>query len=209
MIKLLAHRGKWKTKKQQNTKQSIIESIKDGFGVETDLRDRGGRLVIAHDLPDSNSWAVESCFPLFPPVNSRVCFALNIKSDGLHGLVESFVKQLPFNYFLFDMSIPDTLGYLRKGLNVFTRQSEYEPEPAFYEDVKGVWLDCFDLVWYNADLIEQHAKKDKEVVIVSSELHGRPHLSHWALLKEWGVHKSDNYYLCTDFPDQAEVFFYE
>jgi hypothetical protein len=41
------------------------------------------------------------------------------------------------NYFLFDMSVPDALVYIRQGgFNVYTRQSEYEKEPSFYSEAK-------------------------------------------------------------------------
>jgi len=60
--------------------------------------------------------------------------ALNVKADGLQPMVKDLLQEFDIRrYFMFDMSIPDTLQWLASGLNVFVRQSEYEPSPALYD----------------------------------------------------------------------------
>ncbi|EOW0926690.1 hypothetical protein ACN2DH_001486 [Campylobacter upsaliensis] len=42
MIEILAHRGFWREKNEQNTLASLAKAFDMGFGIETDLRDGGG-----------------------------------------------------------------------------------------------------------------------------------------------------------------------
>jgi len=48
------------------------------------------------------------------------------------------------NYFVFDMAVPDGIIYARLNMTTYTRQSEYESVPPFYELAEGVWLDEFN-----------------------------------------------------------------
>lgn len=41
-MKLLAHRGFWQEKEEQNSLIALQKSFEMGLGIETDLRDRGG-----------------------------------------------------------------------------------------------------------------------------------------------------------------------
>jgi len=105
------------------------------------------------------------------------------------------------------MSLPDTLHYLRAGMPVFVRLSEYEPENALLARASGVWLDAFESEWWTPELVRGLCARGKSVAIVSPELHGRPHEALWERLKmlEPGVH--EKLMLCTDFPDAAASFF--
>ena len=51
-MQILSHRGLWKSKNEQNTKQSFEISLEKNFGIETDVRDYNGELVISHDMPE-------------------------------------------------------------------------------------------------------------------------------------------------------------
>ncbi|MDL0110362.1 MULTISPECIES: hypothetical protein [Campylobacter] len=42
MIEILAHRGFWREKNEQNSLASLAKAFEMGFGIETDLRDGGG-----------------------------------------------------------------------------------------------------------------------------------------------------------------------
>ena len=69
--------------------------------------------------------------------------ALNVKSDGLQlGIKNSRLSQVS-DYYCFDMSVPDTLGYKKTLLPYFTRFSDIEPHASLLEDASGVWLDNF------------------------------------------------------------------
>ena len=41
-MKLLAHRGFWQKKEEQNSLIALQKSFEMGLGIETDLRDTGG-----------------------------------------------------------------------------------------------------------------------------------------------------------------------
>ena len=42
-------------KNEQNKLVAFKRAINSGFGIETDIRDFNGKLVISHSLPDTNS----------------------------------------------------------------------------------------------------------------------------------------------------------
>ena len=46
-IKILAHRGFWKEETEKNTKIAFERAFNSGFGIETDLRDIKGEIVIS------------------------------------------------------------------------------------------------------------------------------------------------------------------
>ena len=48
-INIIAHRGLWKKKRDQNTIKSLVKAIDSGFGVELDLRDYKNDIIISHD----------------------------------------------------------------------------------------------------------------------------------------------------------------
>ncbi|EOZ3523633.1 hypothetical protein Q9Q49_06045 [Campylobacter upsaliensis] len=49
-MQILAHRGFWREKKEQNSLASLAKAFEMGFGIETDLRDGGGGGVIFYFL---------------------------------------------------------------------------------------------------------------------------------------------------------------
>lgn len=57
---ILAHRGLWHVVEQKNTLSSLTDAVSKGFGIETDIRDYQERLVISHNIADSNSPDLES-----------------------------------------------------------------------------------------------------------------------------------------------------
>lgn len=210
-MRLIAHRGFWIEPEERNTLSAFKRALQHGYGIETDLRDAHGGLVVSHDPPATGALSAREFFALCLDHPVAVPHALNIKSDGLHALLDAEMKGWTGErYFLFDMSVPDSLGYLRKGVPTFVRSSEYEvPAAQLLALAKGVWLDAFEGVWYGRALIENLFSQGKEVCIVSPELHRRAHLDHWESLKRWGVHRHPDALLCTDFPSEAEEYFHE
>lgn len=204
-MQFLAHRGFWIDPAEKNTPLACRRAFEHSFGIETDLRDFQGEIVISHDIPTEKSFTFEAFLQLYVQF-SPTCLALNVKADGLQTEVELLLSKYKVkDYFLFDMSIPDTLGYLAKNLIVFTRHSEYEPNPALYESAQGVWLDEFKGHWLHRTIIEQHLNQGKKIAIVSPELHKRSYQTEWA---DYAWLKSNpNAYLCTDFPLDAQRFF--
>lgn len=208
-MKIISHRGYWKTDEEKNKLISFDRSFKLGFGTETDIRDYNGELVISHDIPNENCMTLDFFLNMYKTSSESDLFlALNIKSDGLQLKLKEKLGEFGIeNYFAFDMSIPDTLGYLRNNMNTFSRHSEYEPIPAFYNESKGIWLDAFNLIWYDDKIILDHIRKGKKVAIVSPELHKRNHLELWEYLKINYLHQLEDIILCTDIPEDAIEFF--
>jgi hypothetical protein len=208
-MEIIAHRGTWNTIEQQNTLQSFYKSFEINVGIETDLRDLNGKLVISHNCPINGSVnSIDDFFLSYIKSKSINTLAINIKSDGLQDLLDKKLNEHKIkNYFVFDMSIPDTLGYIKKNLKIFTRQSEFELEPIFYDQSIGVWLDSFDSTWFDASLISKHLENGKKVAIVSPELHKREKNELWHMLKEDNIFLNNNILLCTDFPLEAQIFF--
>ena len=207
-MKIISHRGYWNSKPEQNSIEALTYSLDSGFGIETDIRDFNGNLVISHDLPNKNSLALEHMFECYNERGSSLQLALNIKSDGLQfELMKLLEKYRIINYFVFDMSIPDFMSYASMQIKSYLRLSEYESDLSLYDQSKGIWLDSFDKIWYDKNLILQHSSLDKHICIVSDELHRRDHIYHWNFLFDEGIHLLDNITLCTDFPELAKLFF--
>ncbi len=205
---MIAHRGYWLDAHEKNSSVAFSRALEYGFGIETDLRDLNGRLVVSHDVPVDGALKANEFINLYKQYPVSAPMALNIKSDGLYRLVKDLIIQAGVtNYFVFDMPIPDTRGYFFEQIPVFTRLSEYETTPAFLDQSRGVWLDAFESQWYDEKVIHNLLGQKKQVAIVSPELHCRPHLQLWQFLKEHNFHKSDLVSLCTDFPLEAKEYF--
>ena len=209
MMKIISHRGYWKSLEEKNSKIAFERSFELGFGTETDIRDYKGELVISHDIADSSCMKLEVFLELYIKYNnSNLTLALNIKSDGLQNKLFDQLKEFRIkNFFVFDMSIPDTIGYLKNKTPFFSRQSEYENTPIFYENCSGIWLDTFERNWFDKDLLLNHITNNKKIAIVSSELHGRNSHELWSFIKNNDFHKSDSIILCTDVPEEAKQYF--
>ena len=212
MLKILAHRGWWQTKAEQNSDVAFRRALEAGYGIETDIRDQDGRLVISHDPPTSNATTVDRLMDLCGTLKSSATLALNIKADGLakpmSDLVGRYARQ---DYFVFDMSVPDTLPYLALGMKVFTRRSEFETGSSLDDRAAGLWLDSFEAVHVPTDIMVAALGRTAGIALVSPELHGKPHIAAWEswrmALRPDTVRFEKRIFLCTDYPDQAHRFF--
>ena len=207
---VLSHRGLWRNEKEKNTGIAFRRSFDLGFGTETDVRDYCGELVISHDIADSSCMAFGDFLQLYSSYSTKLPLALNIKADGLQEkLLVELNKYGVSNYFVFDMSVPDGLACLKAGLRTFTRQSEFEPHPAFYESAQGVWIDEFADHWVDERTIVNHLTKGKEICIVSPELHKRPMQMEWKHYKTIcsELEADGIVMICTDLPEEAERMF--
>ena len=206
-IKIIAHRGYWKTELEKNTMAALERAIDCGYGFETDLRDCRGELVISHNPPKGNEITVESVFEMYSQKQSNVPLALNIKADGLQETIaELLVKYNINNYFIFDMSLCDTLLYISQHLKIASRRSEYEKDMPFYKSSTTVWVDFFIDDSLVIPEVERILKDGKIACVVSPELHGRNYSNVWNQLK---CIENPNLYLCTDYPEEAAKFFKE
>lgn len=207
-MKIVAHRGYWSTPSEKNTFYAFERALKGGFGIETDVRDAGGCMVISHDIPSGGEMSIDAFLMLCRHHPSARPLALNIKSDGLQVLVQTALTLHGIeDAFVFDMAVPDALGYLARGLPTYTRCSEYENSPSFAARAAGIWLDAFHGEWYDLKLIDSWLAQDKAVCIVSPELHGRPHQAFWQRLFDAGFQHQPALSICTDYPLEAKEFF--
>ena len=198
--RILAHRGFWTDESgskvlEQNSKDAISRAFELGFGVEIDIRDFDGELVIAHDPATKQSQPISEL-----DLNScRSTIALNVKSDGLIPLIKSFeLGQIQkINHFYFDMSYPEQRKYLEADLPVAIRNSEFENFEM--EDPNYIWLDSFINEWYLEDFRFLVKFQNSMICIVSPELHNRPYGSSWERLIPYFI-ETPNILICTDFP---------
>ena len=211
--RILAHRGlHYETKFPKNSFEALSQAINEGYGIETDLRLHKGELAISHDSIETESCLLfDALLKLEKAKLLNSVFALNIKEDGLSNAITKFLteQEEKWDYFVFDMSVPDSISFYKNQMNVYTRISEFEvPPPQFCNQSSGFWIDSFlgecpQLYW------AQHALSSrKEFCLVSPELHGRDHLPLWEAIMSERLHQAESFRLCTDFPRQASDFFY-
>jgi glycerophosphoryl diester phosphodiesterase len=209
MKNIIAHRGFWLEATEQNTEVAFRRALSNGFGIETDLRDRSQSVVISHDMASPESMTIEHFLKLCT-IAPDVTLALNIKADGLQASMASLCIDNP--HFYFDMSVPDMLGYLKSGVPLYTRYSNIESEPALLDKCEGVWLDNFDNGELDVAALQSYLELGKHVVLVSPELHKRDEKSYWKQLKTF-LEENESYEnklgLCTDFPLEARSYFNE
>jgi len=207
-VRILSHRGYWKSPVEKNGIQAFERSFSMGFGTETDVRDLDGALVIAHDPPRAGALSAAEMFATMARHDPALPLAVNVKADGLQTMVAAALAESGLtNAFVFDMSVPDTLHWLRAGVPVFVRHSDVEPEPVLLGDAMGVWLDAFHDDWWGEDVPRRHLDAGKRVCIVSPELHGRDHRWLWDRLHAGDLAVSEALMLCTDQPEEAGRLF--
>ncbi len=206
LMQVLSHRGYWIDESEKNRPVAFERSYALGFGTETDVRDHDGRLVISHDMPTGTPLAFEAWLDCLARTATRPLLqAINIKADGLALPLARAMKGNPNPWFVFDMSIPDTLWQLKAGNPVYLRMSEYETVPAALESrIAGVWLDAFERRWYDAGTLRALLARGLKVCVVSPELHRRDdHHDLWAMLRD--LRDDPALSLCTDLPEQARA----
>jgi glycerophosphoryl diester phosphodiesterase len=207
-MKIAAHRGFWTTSAEKNSLTAFMRALEGGFGIETDLRDAQGEIVISHDMPRGGEMRLDHFLSLCKNFPDSGPLALNIKADGLQaGVHAALAAHQIDNAFVFDMAVPDALGYLKLKLPTFTRASEYENPPSFYDQAAGIWLDGFHGEWADQALVASWLAYGKSVCMVSPELHGRPHRLAWQAIRAAGLHQQSGFSICTDFPSEAKEFF--
>lgn len=211
-MKIIAHRGYWLKPEEKNSDTAFLRSIESGFGIETDIRDRNGELIVCHDTPQPSETytSFNSFLEMYKrQADQEAVLAINIKSDGLHEMINyALHKHSISHYFCFDMSFPTLFfNYQNSRLKFFTSINEYSRQPMLIESAAGIWLDAYTSIWYDMNLVADFLKKGKSVCIVSPELHSRTHEELWRVIKQSGLYTHAELMLCTDFPAQARDYF--
>jgi glycerophosphoryl diester phosphodiesterase len=202
--RILAHRGLWSRAELKNSRDALRLALSRGFGLETDVRDLNGELVISHDLPRVGVLSLRTFLEDYRRLNAQGAVAFNIKSDGLAADLVNVLQAFDFDrYFVFDMSVPDMTRYRRLGVPFFSRRSELESEAIAFDECAGIWLDAFTTDWYKPDTIAEMLAAGKQVAVVSPELHGRDHQSVWHMLQR--IEDPGRQLLCcTDYPEELQ-----
>ena len=204
-MQIIAHRGFWRSQEEKNSRVALERAMEYGFGFETDFRDFGGRILISHNPPIGNEFTADELFRLYAESGNKSTLALNIKADGLQDMMLELLKKYRIeNYFLFDMSVCDTIPYIERKMKIASRSSEFEPFLPFYKDSEVVWVDYFDGRTNIIEELRKYIADGKRPCIVSPELHGLSYEPMWQMLKENGL---TDIMLCSDVPDKAEQYF--
>jgi hypothetical protein len=181
------------------------DAFAHGWGVELDVRDLDGSLVVSHDPPHDGALRLDTVVDAYLEHGCPGSLAVNIKADGLSDAVATALRDVERgHWFAFDMSVPDMRHYAREAVPFFTRHSDLEPAPALYDEADGVWLDDFDGGFITEERILAHLAAGKRVAVVSPELHGRDRDLTWEQWQRWGVWRSPGVLLCTDHPQIAD-----
>ncbi|MBI4403156.1 MAG: hypothetical protein HY537_03305 [Deltaproteobacteria bacterium] len=184
-MQIIAHRGLWKTKTEQNTLYALEAAFRSGFGVETDVRSVSGSLYLSHDIiqPEHRPAPFDEFIQLCQKYPTRPVF-LNIKEDGLADLLVKYDAVRTLNIVFFDMSVPQLVYFSTRfaPAQLCARVSEYEPYPSGIEFCDWIWVDAFRRE-LNKPELERLAAYRKKLVFVSPELHGRNPDDYWRRLK--------------------------
>ena len=209
-MEIIAHRGYWLKSEEKNTFSALSIALEKGYGVETDIRDIDGRLAISHDMPALSSVLyLDDFLEFYSSKKFHATLALNVKSDGLHKRLKHMLTRYGVdNYFVFDMSVPDTFGYLDSCIKTYIRRSDFEYHPELMHLSDGVWMDELKRTWISKASILELFENAKKICIVSAEVHGRQTEHQWQQIKlAKDFMRVDNLMICTDKPDAAERYF--
>jgi glycerophosphoryl diester phosphodiesterase len=202
--RILAHRGVWTDPAERNTLAAFERAFHRGWGAEIDVRDLDGELVVSHDPPRAGALPFAAVVAAHEAAGTGGTLAINIKADGLHAPLADALAGVPAErWFAFDMSVPDAVVAVRRGLPIYTRHSDVEREPVLYAAAGGVWLDDFAGGFITEARVAAHLDAGKHVAVVSPELHGRDHAPAWREWRTWSVWRHPAIALCTDLPDHA------
>ena len=205
---ILAHRGLWGVAGEPNSPAAIHAALDGGFGIETDVRDHSGVIVVSHDPPLAETTPLSGLLA-WTTKHSPVV-ALNVKADGLAGgILEATSTVAAPEFFVFDMSLPQARAMNAHGLPTAARVSEFEPVECLragpYSQCSYLWLDCFDSDWFiGADHLPNELRARKTFV-VSPEVHGRDPEAVWIwLLRMRSLGHTVG--LCTDLPLEFDAW---
>ena len=161
MVKIIVHRVN-KVKEYNN--------LTNFFGVETDIRDYGKKIVLSHD-PNKQG---EDFFKFVRKVNKTIF--LNIKSSGLLKKIINFIKKKKI--YLLDISFSE-FDYLYKqklSNKILLRFSSYEKfdlKNKYFKKIEWIWYDYFHGLKITKNEYLYLKKYKKKICLVSPDLLGK------------------------------------
>ena len=161
MVKIIIHRV---------NKIKNYNKLKNFYGIETDVRDYGKKIILSHD-PNENG---EDFFEFINNVDKTVF--LNIKSSGLLTKILRFVKNKKI--FLLDISFSEFNYLYEKNLShkVLLRFSSYERfdfKKKYFTEIKWIWYDYFNELKISLKDYKYLKKNKKKICLVSPDLLGK------------------------------------
>lgn len=150
-----------------------LRAVPPEHGVELDLRDWGGEVVVQHD-----PFAGGEHFADYLRDYRHGTMILNVKSERIEPRVLELVRAAGVSdYFFLDCSFPMVRWLIARGeRRIAARFSEYEPAEAALAlagEIDWVWVDCFRGMPLT-DETYGRLKRHFKLCVVSPELHGRP-----------------------------------
>jgi hypothetical protein len=147
-----------------------LENIPEKYGVEVDIRDYNGRIILSHD-PLIDGESLEHYLKKY----KHKFIIFNIKSERLEYEVLKLVKQHGIkNYLFLDSSFPMVYNLISiKEKNIALRFSEFEPIESVLKlakKIKWVWVDCFKTMPLTPKSYIQLKDSAFKICIVSPEL---------------------------------------
>lgn len=151
-------------------------SVPKSLGVEVDIRDSQGRLVLQHD-PFKDG--VE--FAEFLHHYDHGFIILNVKTEGIESEVLRLVQEHKIeDYFFLDLTVPSIVKLSKRGISkIAVRFSEFEPIEnclALKGKVDWVWIDCFTKVPLTPG-VHQELTRHFKLCLCSPELEGHDEAS--------------------------------
>lgn len=143
------------------------------YGVELDLRDFAGEIILEHD-PFIKGENFESYLKNF----KHKTMILNIKTEGIEFKILDLLKKYSIDdYFFLDCSFPAIVKLCRSSEEkIALRFSEYEPLEAANSmkgKVRWLWIDCFSKLPLNRANYRLMKEWGYQLCLVSPELQGR------------------------------------
>jgi len=144
-------------------------------GIEFDLRDSAGILVVVHDALTPGQPFCE--FLTF--CDPSKFYIVNIKCEGIEAAAISLLEARGIrNFFLLDCSIPAMIRLGKAGeKRLAVRFSEYESlqtVECMKSFVSWVWIDTFTRLPITADILETFKRHGLKTCLVSPELQQQP-----------------------------------
>jgi hypothetical protein len=151
-----------------------LKEVPEEFGVEVDIRDSAGELIMVHD-PFSPGEKFENYLKHY----KHKLIILNVKSERIEFKILELLKKYKIkNYFFLDSSFPMIWTLNKAGENnIALRFSEYEPIEnilAAKDMAKWIWIDCFSKFPVDDETYKIIKSSGLKTCLVSPELQGRP-----------------------------------
>jgi len=153
---------------------SELKATSPEYGVETDLRSYGDRLIVHHepfvDAVDFSEWIIHY---------HHKTLILNVKEEGIEYRVKDIVERNGIkDYFFLDLSFPALIKMVdTREKRIAVRFSEYESVEtalALAGKVDWVWVDCFTKMPLNKEIYRTFKEWGFKICLVSPDLVGRP-----------------------------------